>query len=446
MNTLGTLLARLQSAEITSRELVEDAIQRISDRKGEGARAFVSINAQGALNSADAIDVTRAEGRNPPPLAGLPISLKDLFDVKDEVTCAGSLLLNEAPAAVEDAIIVSRLRAAGCILIGRTNMTEFAYSGLGINPHYGTPLNPFDRGNGRIPGGSSSGAAVSVADGMAAAAVGTDTGGSCRIPAAFCGITGFKPTARRIPLVGAFPLSSSFDSIGPLANSVDCCARLDAVMAGEEYQALVPAKLSELRIAVLSNIVLDGMDTTVAKAYERALSLLSAQGVKINPIKFPFLDELPTLNARGGIVAAEAFEVHREWLENREDAYDPRVSVRIKKALEQGPDEFKHLLETRQVMIKTANDLSKDYDAVIFPTVPVVAPLLADMADDAEYGRLNLLALRNPTIANFLDSCAISLPISQSGEAPVGLMVMADTMQDLRLFEIATAMEKLFQH
>src|SRR5665213_3342171 len=238
--TIAPLAAALAAGQVTSRELVDRCLANIAAPDGQGARVFLKVHAQQARASAEFCDQARARGTPLPAFAGIPISVKDLFDVAGDVTTAGSVLLRDAPAASHDATAVARLKATGFIVIGRTNMTEFAYSGLGVNPHYGTPLNAYDRNTGRVPGGSSSGAAVSVTDGMALAALGTDTGGSCRIPAALCGLVGFKPTARRIPLAGAFPLSTSLDSIGPIASSVQCCATLDAIMAGGE-PAILPS-------------------------------------------------------------------------------------------------------------------------------------------------------------------------------------------------------------
>src|SRR5690606_26718655 len=201
-----------------------------ADPNGEGARAFMSVAADSARAQADEVDRKRAAGETLPPFAGIPLSIKDLFDIAGEVTRAGSRILAKEPPALRDAPVIARLRAAGFIFVGRNTMTEFAFSGLGLNPHYGTPSSPVDRATRRIPGGARPGGAVAVADGMAVASLGTDTGGSCRIPAAFCGIVGFKPTAHRVPRDGATPLAHSFDSIGPLANSVACCATLDAIL------------------------------------------------------------------------------------------------------------------------------------------------------------------------------------------------------------------------
>ncbi|RME65318.1 MAG: amidase [Alphaproteobacteria bacterium] len=335
------------------------------------------------------------------------------------------------------------MRRAGFIVIGRTNMTEFAYSGLGLNPHYGTPKNPFDRAAGRIPGGSSSGAAVSVADGMAAAAIGTDTGGSCRIPAAFCGVVGFKPTARRVSLRGVLPLAPSLDSVGPLAPSVTCCAHVDAILSGGAPAPIEDRRPGGLRIAVLRNYVLDGMDSTVAEVFESALSTLSAAGVALTDIVLPDLDSLPALNAKGGLVAAEAFAWHRERLDKAEDAYDPRVAARIARGREQSAADYIDLLAERRRMIQNAGERTAVYDAVLFPTVPVVAPTIAAMAEDTAYMRANGLVLRNSTVANMLDRCAISIPLAPHGAAPIGLTLMGEHGEDRKLFSVARTVERL---
>src|SRR3979411_2242712 len=265
MPTLNQIATRLETGE-ASRALVDQCLERIKDAAGEGSRTLLKVYGGDARRAADADDALRRHGAAPSLFAGIPVSVKDLFDVAGDVTTAGSIALRHAPPATRDATAIARLRAAGFIPIGRTNMTEFAFSGLGINPHYDTPRNPYDRKTGRIPGGWSWGAAVAVTDGMAMAALGPDTGGSCRIPAALCGIVGFKPTAARVPLTGTYPLSASLDSIGPLANSVNCCAALDAILAAQspvESQSQAPGAdltANDLRLAVLTNFVTDDLD------------------------------------------------------------------------------------------------------------------------------------------------------------------------------------------
>ena len=441
--SLVELARRLEAGSTTSRQLVESCLERIGDPAGEGSRTFRVVNAA-ALELAETMDTSRKAGRAPSPLAGIPISVKDLFDVRGECTLAGSTVLNGNPPATEDAAAIARLRAAGFILIGRTNMTEFAFSGLGLNPHYGTPRNPYDRVRGRIPGGSSSGAAVSVSDGMAAAGLGTDTGGSCRIPAAMCGTVGFKPTARRISRRGVVPLSSSLDSVGCLANTVACCAVIDSVMADSRLESGLPDRPpASMRLGVLRNVVLQDVDDKVANAFDSALATLSAAGVSLSDLHIGELDDLPAINAKGGLASAEAFAWHRTTLASHARQYDPRVRVRMEKGAEQSAADYIDVLRRRRRLISAADGVTRAFDAVIYPTVPFVAPTFEALADDAEYARVNALALRNPGIVNFLDRCATSIPIHEPGDAPVGLNLMGGTMQDRDLLAVANSIESL---
>jgi len=444
MATLHELAARLRDG-LSSRQLVDECLARIEDPAGEGARTFLKVHAGQARAAADACDKDRRAGHALSAFAGIPISIKDLFDIAGDVTTAGSLALRDAPPATADAAAVARLKAAGFIVIGRTNMTEFAFSGLGLNPHYGTPLNPYDRANRRIPGGSSSGAAVSITDGMAFGALGTDTGGSCRIPAAFCGIVGFKPTARRVPLDGAFPLSASLDSIGPLAASVACCAVLDAVLAGEQIPATTPSApvASRLRFAVPKAYVFDGIEAPVARAFERAVSALSAAGATIDELPLAELNEMPAMNAKGGFPAPEAYVHHRDLIARKSALYDPRVLVRILRGREQSPADYEALKAARRNFIVRVDRVTAPYDAMLMPTTPIVAPLQSALDDDADFGRINLLALRNPTVANFLDRCAISIPCHRAGEAPVGLTLVGANGADRTLLATAMTVEQL---
>ena len=273
--TLATLAEDLALGRTSARKLVDECIARIADPSGEGIRTFIHVDREAAIEAAEAMDRLRAAKAAPSPYAGIPVSIKDLFDIKGQVTRAGSRALEDSAPAEADATAVARLRGAGFIVIGRTNMTEFAYSGIGINPHYGTPKSAWQRSVGHVPGGSSSGAAVSIADGMAYGALGTDTGGSCRIPAAYNGIVGFKPTQRRVPLDGGVPLSFTLDSFGPLARTVGCCAVLDAVLADEPVRPLQPRPVKGMRLAVPTTIALDELEDEVARTFERALEVLS---------------------------------------------------------------------------------------------------------------------------------------------------------------------------
>ncbi len=440
---LTDLCRQLGARSLTARDLTERCLARIADPNGEGSRTFVSLHARRARDEADAIDRRRAAGEALPLLAGIPVSIKDLFDERGTVTTAGSRVLRDQAPATADAPVVAHLRAAGCVIVGRTNMTEFAYSGLGLNPHYGTPRNPYDRATGRIPGGSSSGAAVAVTDGFCAASIGTDTGGSCRIPAALCGITGFKPTARRISREGVIPLSTTLDSVGPLARTVGDCALLDAVLAGGAPESPAARTLSDLRLWVPTTLVLDGLDAAVAAAFERALGALSRAGVQVVRESLPAFARLPELNRRGGIAAYEAYAWHCEMLETRGADYDPRVATRIRKGKDISDADHRALLEERAQMMSEVSARSRSFDAMVFPAVPIVAPRLDEFATDERYLALNAQVLRNAAIANFLDRCAISLPIHAPGDAPVGLMLMGEHGADRQLLPVAAAIEAL---
>jgi aspartyl-tRNA(Asn)/glutamyl-tRNA(Gln) amidotransferase subunit A len=329
----------LAQGTTTSARLVDEALERGGDPAGEGAHVFTRLYRESARVQAAASDRLRAAGIVASPLHGIPISIKDLFDVAGETTTAGSLVLKERAPAARDAEIVRRLRAAGAVIVGKTNMTEFAYSGVGPNPHYGTPRNCWDRPGARIPGGSSSGAAISVTDAMAVAAIGTDTGGSVRIPAALNGLTGFKPTQRRVPLGGAFPLSNTLDSIGPLANSLACCAIVDAVIAGEEPAVPAPLPMRGLSLAVPRHYVIDGLEPVVARCFEDALRRLSDAGALIADLPFAELEELLSINALGGFCAAESYARLREVVVSDSARIDPRVLARIVRGAEMsGPD------------------------------------------------------------------------------------------------------------
>jgi aspartyl-tRNA(Asn)/glutamyl-tRNA(Gln) amidotransferase subunit A len=441
--TLASLATQLSRQQTTSRQLVTDCLARISSSAGEGARVFLKVYGERALATADFYDRMRQQGARLNPFAGIPVSVKDLFDVAGDTTLAGSVVLKGAPVAERDARAVSRLRAAGFVVIGRTNMTEFAFSGLGLNPNYGTPLNPWDRATGRIPGGSSSGAAVSVTDAMAYGALGTDTGGSCRIPAAMCGIVGFKPTAGRVPLAGAFPLSPSLDSVGPLANSVDCCATLDAVVSGQGFESIPELAASDLKLAVLTHYVTDGLEKTVADNFERALRALTKAGAKLTDIELPELAELPDINRKGGISAAESYAVHRPRLANDAARYDPRVLIRIVRGREQDAADYIDLLNIRADLATRIARRIRKFDAVLMPTIPIVAPVLSDLTSDDAYVKANGLALRNPSIVNFIDGCAITLPCHDPGTAPVGLSLFGLANTDADLLSVARVVEPL---
>jgi aspartyl-tRNA(Asn)/glutamyl-tRNA(Gln) amidotransferase subunit A len=441
--TIRDLRRRLDDGEVSSRELCDEALARIDDPAGEGPRAFTEVFHAGARAAADAADCQRRAGYVASPLAGIPVSVKDLFDVAGSVTRAGSVVLDGLPAPT-DATIVARLRAAGAVLVGKTNMTEFAYSGLGINPHYGTPSAPFERATGRIPGGSSSGAAVSVSDGMAAVAIGTDTGGSVRIPAAFCGLTGFKPTANRVPTAGAYPLSFTLDSIGPLARSVADCAAVDAILAGIDRPELAPRVLRGLRFFAPVNHVRNDVDAVVGDAFTAALAAVRAAGAVVDELPLPAFARLATIQGKANITAAEAYGLHRAMLAADEARYDPEIAKRLLSGAAIDAGTYIDLLRVREAYIAEVAAQTDGYDALLWPTVAIVPPAISDLSDPESYGRINMLVLRNTSAVNALDGCAISLPMPAAGGAPAGLMIVGRGGEDGRLLRIGAGVEALF--
>ena len=442
MKTLPELSRDLAAGRTTSEKLVRACLEKIADPAGEGARAFINVYADSAIAAAIASDEARTYGQVASPMAGIPISIKDLFDIQGYVTRAGSRILADAPPAAFDAPAIARLRAAGAIILGRTNMTEFAYGGHGMNAHYGTPLNAWDRPARRIPGGSTSGGAVSVTDGMAAATIGSDTGGSVRIPSALCGITGFKPTQARVPLAGAFPLSFTRDSIGPLGNSAACCAWLDAIMSGTDPETPAAFPLRGLRLGVPRTVLLDGLAPPVAAAFARALTALSTAGAIIEEFDFPELQREIDGSKKANFSAAEAYALHRGRLAKHADQFDPRVSKRLLLGANISAADYIDLLHLRQSLITSAAKTTMRFDALLAPTVPIVAPTIAEMeSSDEVLFRLNGLLLRNCAPFNVLDRPCWSLPCHRGGEAPVGLMVVGETMGDIRLQAIGVSIE-----
>jgi aspartyl-tRNA(Asn)/glutamyl-tRNA(Gln) amidotransferase subunit A len=425
----------------SARDRLEQALARIADPNGEGARACLTVYADAARAAADAADARAKAGISLGPLDGAIVSIKDLFDVAGEPTRAGSRLFANAAPAKADAPVVRRLRAAGAVIVAKTNMSEFAFTGVGMNPHYGTPGNPTDRA--RVPGGSSSGAAVAAADQMCEIAIGTDTGGSTRIPGALCGIVGYKPSQWRVPTEGAFPLSYTLDSIGPIARSVADCARADAVMAADEAAPLQPAALAGLRLGIPQGPLLRDFDNTVGTRFGAAKKSLSDAGVRITNEPMPLLDAMMAANAKAGFGPAEAFAIHRDNIEHRPDEFDPNVRARIERGMKLPAADYVELSRERGRLVRAMDAQVAGLDALILPTTPIVAPTIAEMKDGATFHTNNMLLLRNTSAWNFFDMCAISIPVPGSG-LPVGLMLVARNGHDRRLFEIAAGIERHF--
>jgi aspartyl-tRNA(Asn)/glutamyl-tRNA(Gln) amidotransferase subunit A len=431
-------------SKASARDRLEQALARIADPAGEGRRACLTVYADAARVAAGAAGARAKDGKSLGPLDGAIVSIKDLYDVAGEVTRAGSrVLADEGLVAVADAPVVKRLRAAGAVIVAKTNMSEFAFSGVGANPHFGTPGNPFDRA--RVPGGSTSGGAVAVADGMCEIAIGTDTGGSTRIPAALCGLVGWKPSKQRVPTGGAFPLSFTLDSIGPMAKSVAGCALADAVMAGEAVPRIEPAPLAGLRLGIWQGMPFDGIDATVTAAWSAALRRLSQAGVRFSDETITLVDDMVQVNAKGGFAPTEAYAIHRERLKNRGAGVDPFIRVRIERGGAVLAADYIEMGETRRRLVRAMDARMEPFDALVLPTTPIAAPKIAEVAESDEFGRKNALLLRNTNPVNFFDLCAISLPMPRQDGLATGLMLVGRNGQDRRLFNIAAAVEKCLQ-
>ncbi len=382
------------------------------------------------------------------PLAGLAVSVKDLFDIEGQVTGAGSRTRAADAPAARDCSAVLRLRAAGGTIIGRTNMTEFAFSGVGVNPHFGTPANAASRDVARIPGGSSSGAAVSVATGAAFVGLGSDTAGSIRIPAALNGVVGFKNTARLVPTDGAVPLSTTLDTVCAMTRSVADAIVVHEILAARSVtRSLAP--LAGYRLAMVRTLMLDDVDVTVAAAYQRALGQLRAAGAQVTEIDLPELRELAGLMAQGGFSGAESYALHRAALATVADQMDPRVVARVQRGAAMSAADYIDLVHARRDWIARMEQRLQGFDAVVSPTVPLVAPPLAAVAPgaqrDEEFFRVNGLLLRNTNVVNMFDGCALSLPCHTGDELPVGLMVWHGALRDDTVLNIGLQIEQMLR-
>ncbi len=424
----------------TVRDRLEAILARL-DERAENERVFLRLYPAAARAAADAADERRQAGISLGPLDGVIVSIKDLFDVAGETTTAGSILLRDAAPAARDAAVVRRLHQAGAVIIGKTNMVEFAFSGVGLNPHYGTPGNAADPL--RVPGGSSSGAGVSVAEGTSEIAIGSDTGGSVRIPASLNGVVGFKPTARRVPLEGAFPLSPSLDSIGPLARNVQDCAIADAIMAGDEPYLLKLHPLAGLRIGIPRGRLFSKMERMVETAFEACLARLSRAGAGIVDHEIDdLLQGMREATAPASIASIEASEIHADWLDARAGEIDPRVHYWLKRSSAVPAHVYIRMMRRRHALVKAMEERLASLDVLALPTTAITAPLTAPLeADERLHNEVDALILRNTQVANQFDLTSISLPIPGS-ERPVGLMLVARNGQDRRLLEIAAGIEQ----
>ncbi len=448
MTSLRTLAETLNNGDITSCELTNDALARAKLSES----VFIQLN-QGLASMAETIDLARKQGEVVPPLAGIPIVLKDLFNVRNEPTLAGSVALKHiARPEPKDADVIAPLREAGLLFLGRTNMSEFAFSGIGKNPHYGTPLSIWDRQTGRLPGGSSSGSAVSVAEGIVVASLGSDTAGSCRIPAAFNGVVGVKPSYGRMSLNGIYPLSPTSDAPGPIAADVDSCYLLDQLMSGNQSPADSLPNLSvpephTLRFVIPEAQVLDDLDIEVQSAFELALDCLRQAGAQITTVKMSVIDASIELFYNKAVVLYEVYQHHKALLEQYGDEYDPFVHKRMLTGRSISDAEQEDRYRAKAELVKLFNNQFRqlDADALLYPTTPCIAPAISETDDSENAARVNLRCLRNTVTANYFDGCSISLPCHRKDEAPVGLMISSMNGEDENLYSVAAAVEQILK-
>jgi aspartyl-tRNA(Asn)/glutamyl-tRNA(Gln) amidotransferase subunit A len=425
----------------SARERLEQILTRLTARKAD-ERVFVKLYSEKARSEADAADKRMAQAARLGPLDGRIISIKDLFDVAGEPTLAGSIIRQTAAPATIDAVVVERLRAAGAIIIGKTIMTEFAFTAVGVNPHYPVAGNAVDPR--RIAGGSSTGAGISVAEGTSEISIGSDTGGSVRIPAALNGVAGFKPTAKRIPLQGAFPLSPSLDSIGPLARSVSDCAVADAIMAGEAIGLPEPVSLNGLRIGVPRGQLLDSLEKPVADAFDEILKACEKAGALIVECSIDdLIDAMADATSVGSVAGIEGSRIHAPWLHDETLDVDQRVRRPLLRRLSVSESDYISVMQKRQALVREMDGRIGNFDLFALPTVPIVAPLIASVMDDEDfYKETESQLLRNTQIANQFDLTAMSLPMPGM-PLPGGLMLVAQHGADRRLLAMSLSVEQL---
>jgi aspartyl-tRNA(Asn)/glutamyl-tRNA(Gln) amidotransferase subunit A len=432
----------LPPTDISATGRLDTALAAVAAAGDEGARIFTRLYADSARSAAQAADQRAAAGQALGPLDGRIVSIKDLFDVAGEPTMAGSVLLRDAAPATKDALVLSRLRAAGAVILGKTNMTEFAFSGVGINPHYGTPGNALDPS--RIPGGSSSGAGVAVARGMCEIAIGSDTGGSVRIPSALNGLVGFKPTQARVPRDGAYPLCFTLDSVGPLCRSVPDAAAADSVLAGLPDQPLPHREIRGLRLGVPRGLLFSQADAAVLVAVEQALASLTHAGARVSDEALDdLLGEPFRLQERGTLVAAEAAWIHRDGVASRPEVYDPIVLGRIRRGQALDAASYVGIQQARAALLPALDARLANLDALVLPTVPLLAPHIADVSGEDVFLRTNALLLRNPSVFNFFDLPALSLPLPRQNGLAVGLMLVGQRGADRELLALAASVEQV---
>lgn len=420
--------------------LTETFLERIA---GQDAPVYITLTGARALAEAAAADARLAAGRAVSPLDGVPFAWKDLVDMAGERTTVASALFRDAPPAETDAPVVRNAARAGMVSLGKLNLAEFAYSALGQNPHYGTPLNPQSK-SAHAPGGSSSGSGVAVAAGLAPAALGSDTAGSVRIPASFCGVVGFKTSEGQVPVSNCFALSRTQDTLGPLGKTVEDCALVYNVLRGVPGPAPAAARLDRITLVVAEGLVLSGLDPAVAANFDASLRRLAARGVRIRHIELPALDRAAEmLRDTGSIVAAEAFFEHRAIMDSPRAI---RMDQRIRARIEIGRKMSAHdLVALQRQRLRGQGDIRAALDGAFLamPTTAGTAPAVADFeGDDDAFRALNLRANRNTAIGSFYDLPGLAIPNgSDDGGLPTSFLLSACSGGDLALLGAGRAAE-----
>ena len=446
MATAARLAEELRAGRLDAVELTERTLASIAASKDPAI--FTEVLGDRAKREAEAARKRLKAGRPLSALDGIPVAWKDLFDIEGRTTTAGSIVLKSEPAAKRDASLLEAAVAAGLVTIGMTNMTEFAYSGIGLNPHYGTPRNPCDPVTARSPGGSSSGSAVAVAAGNVPLAIGTDTGGSIRVPAAFNGIVGYKTSAGHYPMTGVFPLSRTLDSLGPLAHTVEDCVLADMVLRGELVPAARRISLDGVSILIPETLVLDGCETAVLDNFEASIERLAKAGARIKRAPMPALAAIPELISKhGNLIGAEALQVHEVRIKGRDAVrMDQRVVKRIAMAQSMSATDLVTVLQTRAHLIAEVNDLIAT-SILAFPTTPHVSMPIAPLeADDELFFRVNAKTLRNTMVGNFLDWCGVAIPNGKDAEGmPTSILFSARRGGDTDVLSAALAAEPVLR-
>lgn len=438
------MAVNLEEGKLCPVELVEKTFANI---KSSDPSVFTVLLEERAFKEAYASKQRRSEGKQLSPWDGIPVAWKDLFDIEGRVTTAGSVVLRSNAPATRDADIIINATQAGLISIGCLNMTEFAYSGLGLNPHFGTPKNPHGTGPARIPGGSSSGCGVAVARGLVPLAIGSDTGGSIRIPAALNGVVGYKGSSIAFPRNGIFPLSTTLDTLGPLAADVESCIGVSQILNGRAVSTPKPTLINTLKFLIPTNVVFDGAQDAVVHNFEACVRELEIAGATITRGFCTEFDKIKTLSAEHGYLAGpEALDLHWGLVHSADAArMDPRVLSRIFEAGEMSARDFILIQRTRAKLIKE-NRQALGGQIVLFPTTPITAPEIEPLKqDDDLYLRTNKLMLRNTSLGNFLDWCGVALPNgTDQNQMPTSILMSMQGGRESELLAAALSIEKIF--